>query len=106
MGSHQVLTNPLIDAAPGEGVPRRAHAPGPSRESTSSLQEKDAMSFFRSCLAVLLAASVLASCSPAASSGSAPGRAEARSGGGGPSAARPLADNYFAGKTLTILVNL
>jgi tripartite-type tricarboxylate transporter receptor subunit TctC len=64
------------------------------------------MSFFRSCVAVVLAASVLASCSPAASSGSAPGRAEARGGAGGPAAARPPADNYFAGKTLTILVNL
>jgi tripartite-type tricarboxylate transporter receptor subunit TctC len=64
------------------------------------------MSFFRSCVAVLLAASVLAACGPAASSGPAPGRAEARGGASGPAAARPVADNYFAGKTLTILVNL
>ena len=39
-------------------------------------------------------------------SGPVPGRAQARGGAGGPAAARPVADNYFAGKTLTILVNL
>jgi hypothetical protein len=54
------------------------------------------MSFLRSCVAFLLAASVLAACSPAASSGPAPGRAEARGGAGGPSAARPLADNFYS----------
>ncbi|SRR5579884_806807 len=56
---------------------------------------------------VLLCLSALLACSaaPAASPG-APARAEAHGGAAAPAAQRAAPDNYFAGKTLTILVNL
>jgi tripartite-type tricarboxylate transporter receptor subunit TctC len=56
---------------------------------------------------VLLCTSALLACTQAApASPAAPGRADARGGAGPPASQRGTPDNYFAGKTLTILVNL